>query len=455
MQINILHTNDIHSNISNLPKLGAYVNGTRIADSETLLVDSGDMITGDFQFKFNQGAAEIEIANYLRYDFVTLGNHDFDLGVDFLKDYMNNIEAQYILSNLLDENNSLGEFKQSYIKEVGGVKVGFLGFILPQITNILGDLNQFELIDINLYQKIIDKLKNEGADIIVALTHQGLDQDIVLAQSTTGIDLIFGGHSHTKLSEPICEGNTYIVQTGSYGNDFGHLTLNVENQKISNVEYSLINAEELEAEDDDLTCIINKYLTTAESYTSEVYGRSSTHLEGRREIITKQSTNLGSLICDSYIHYAKQLGFNPDFALINARGLRKCIEIGDITYRDLYNVMPFEKQLQIIDVKGRDLILALDNIIELQTTNLVVINKREQKRELYDRKFGASIDDEKIYQVATMDYIYDHRFFSNLKNGVLRGENLGLDTDIVAGYIKTLDIDFKYEANGMVSHEEE
>lgn len=459
MKLNILHTNDIHSNINNLAYGGSYIQHIRDTNEYTLLVDAGDMITGDFQFKYNQGQAELAISNYLKYDVVTVGNHDFDIdvGLPLLKKHMEGINATYVISNVRDNNGQLGTFQPTYIKEVNGVKIGFISFVLPSVIKYIDQtfdaLTGIELICDVDEQAVVDSIRNQ-VDVLIALNHQGVDRDIELANKTNGIDIIISAHSHTELVQPIIVNNTYIVQTGCFGKNIGHLELELVDKQISKIDYHLQTLDASLGLDNQLQAIIDKYLSIANDQSSEVYGSCKHVLIGEREKMIKNSTNLGTLVCDSYLDYAKELGYNPDFAFINARGLRQNIDAGDITAKHLYNVMPFEKKLLIAEVRGADLIAGLSNKIELQTAGLKIL-KDDERKMFFDNTIDKPIEDNKIYQVATMDYVYYHHEFGNLRNGKLIASDIGLDTDIVGKYIKKLGHGFEYQNNMMVEYCEE
>lgn len=457
MKLNIIHTNDIHSHIENLAYLSGYVNQVKAANPNTLLVDAGDMITGNFQFKFNRGEAERAYNNYMQYDVVTLGNHDFDLELDYLKEHMNKVDAPYVLSNLKDNGHQIGDYFDVLTKEVAGVKVGFISFILPYmklyLQELFGDNNQFEYIDSSEYQKIIDQIRPE-VDILVSVNHQGYDRDLELAQTTTGIDLIIGAHSHTVIAEPTKVNNTYIFQTGSFAKNVGNIELTIEDKKLVGLDYQLVAISEQLPHDSKLQEVLDRYIEVALLNSREVYGSCRHVLEGEREQMIKNSTNLGTLICDSYLAFAKERGYNPDFSMINARGLRQSILPGDITYQTLYNVMPFEKQLVILNISGKDLKASLNNKIELQTSNLKIV-KNDNKKAVYNQHEGHELIDDQIYQLATMNYVYEHNLFSPLQNGELLTANLGSDIEVVSSYIKKLGHGFSYDNNQMVEFREE
>ncbi len=455
MKFDILHTNDIHSNINNMSKAAHYIEQVRSQHENTLLVDGGDMITGEFQFEHLKGKVEREIVNYLKYDVVTLGNHDFDNGVEFLKEHMNQINSPYVVSNMVDNGDYIGDYYHIYTIEKGGVKFGFMSLILPYVQIILKQYDQLRFIEVEYYKNIVDRLKAKGADVIIALNHQGLDRDIELAEMDLGIDVIIGAHSHTEIDKTYKVNNTLIAQTGCFAKNIGHIKLQVTDKKVIDINSRLINLNQYEQVDRNLQALINDSTAEVEDLGNIVYGSTSTVLEGRRELTTKVSTNLGTLVCDSYIYQAQKLGFNPQFSIINSRGIRQSIEPGLITKRDLYNVLPFGKKLLVCEVLGSDLIEALSNqYIEMQTANINIRKHADSTRTFYEQDKQTPIDENKLYTLVTIDYIYEHEQFKMLQNGQLLNADIGLDIDVVASYIKSLGSELNYQSNFMVEIDE-
>lgn len=452
MQIDIIHTNDIHSHISNLSKASEYINNIRSKSDNCLLVDAGDMITGEFQFKYLLGEVEQEIANYLKYDVMTIGNHDFDMDLNFLKKHMNKITNDFVLTNLIDHSSKLGDYSQTIIKTVNGVKIGFISILMPYIEDNLKsrNLDFFSYLYPEDYAKIIDNLKAQGAEIIIALNHQGLERDIELAKMGLDIDLIIGAHSHDMLEDALIINDIPIVQTGSFGKRLGHVSFTYNEKKIHNFKYNLVDLEKNLPIDKDLQDIIDKHERKLKVYTNEVYGSTSEKLDGDREVIIKQSTNLSSLICDSYLKRAHFLGYSPDFAIVNSRGIRQSIAKGTITRRELYNVIPFEKKLLICNMSGSNLLAALNSKIEFQTSNLKIINTNG-KCSYFDARTNEKINLNRSYQIVTIDYLYYHELFSDLKQVELVTKDIGNDIEVVSDYIKSLGENFSYKSNQMVS----
>ncbi len=453
MKIDIIHTNDIHSHVDNFSKISHYIKKVRENGNSTFLFDAGDMITGEYQFKYLNGKIERAIANYLQYDLMCLGNHDFDLGLDFLKEHMSLNNTEYVLSNVIDQNALIGEYNKYQIIEKDGVKIGVISILLPYVETVLksSGINELEFVVPEIYHSYVEELKSQNCDLIIALNHHGIDRDISLAETDLPIDIIIGAHSHTTLTKPLSINGTLIVQTGSYGENLGHLSLEYIDGEIKDVDYNLVDLNSYSGIDEIVELMISKQIKSIEN-VNEVFGSCAHLLEGTRELMIKESTNLGTLICDSYLDYTNELGMNADFALVNARGLRQSIKPGLITRRHLYNVMPFGMQLLVCELSGLQLKEILDVKIEFQTANLMIVSNNGKKK-YYDQSRDCELDDEKIYRMVTIDYLYYHDLFPKFRETKLIEENIIGDIEVVGRYISKLGHDFSYEVKETIINE--
>lgn len=222
--ITILHTNDVHSRIEPFPNDGtkyakqggfarraAIVNKIRQENKNVLLLDAGDMWQGTPYFNFFGGEIEYKLMSKMGYDFATLGNHDFDAGLDGLKKQQ--VHAKFgILNANYDFSNTIlkSAFQPNAIVEKDGVKIGIYGIGID-LSGLVPDklwqgVKYYDPIDVAKQQEEI--LKNKDCDIIICLSHLGYkyDRDQVsdqdLANLTQNTNLIIGGHTHTFLNEP-------------------------------------------------------------------------------------------------------------------------------------------------------------------------------------------------------------------------------------------------------------
>ncbi len=261
--ITILHTNDTHSHIEPFqPTHNRYANqggvskrATVIAqirkeNSNTLLLDAGDIFQGTPYFNYYEGALEFRLMSMLQYDVATIGNHDFDNSIDGLYKQLPNAKFDFVSANYDFTNTILDSHVKPYrIIKKDGVKIGIFG--LGVGLDGLVDKKLYKetkyLDPIEITQDITKELKEtQRCDLIICLSHLGYYyknnpkkiSDLNLAEATTNIDLIIGGHTHTFLPKPTivknADGKNMLVnQVGAYGINLGRIDFYIDelNQK--------------------------------------------------------------------------------------------------------------------------------------------------------------------------------------------------------------------------------
>lgn len=266
----ILHTNDWHSHIESFPdtdkkypglggaaKRAALISKIRAKYKNVLLLDSGDIFQGTPYFNYYGGELEFKLMSEMGYDFATLGNHDFDAGIDGFAKQLPHASFKFLNANYDFSHTILdGKIKPYSIVKKGKFKIGVFGIGIE-----LEGLVPKELYGGVKYQDPILKanetaqfLKNQGCNLVVCLSHLGYEykgnkvSDKVLAKSSTNIDLILGGHTHTFLSSPQSVLNLngreiFINQTGWAGINLGRVdyeTNSLHGPSILGYEYSKI-----------------------------------------------------------------------------------------------------------------------------------------------------------------------------------------------------------------------
>lgn len=251
--VNIYHTNDTHSQI--LPYALSYDNnkfvggivrratmmeGKRIEDKDLLLFDSGDFVQGSVYFSIFKGKADIELMNACHYDAACLGNHEFDNGIDNIADMVSWANFPIVCANLDFTGTALEGKVKPYVTFVRkGVKIGVFGLIVT-LDGLVMKKNYEGIRYLNFVdtaEAMVNKLKNdEHCDLIVCLSHMGVNTDKYLAEKNQGIDIILGGHSHTYMTTPSFFTNSYgsqtlVTQMGSKGRSVGHLTIKMKEEK--------------------------------------------------------------------------------------------------------------------------------------------------------------------------------------------------------------------------------
>jgi len=219
----ILHTNDTHSRMDPFPMDGGPFQGlggaarratlikrVREANPNVLLLDSGDVFQGTPYFNFFDGEVEYRAMSEMGYDVTTLGNHDFDKGVEGIVSMMPHATFQFVSANYDVSASPLAPHVRPWtIREVGGVRVGIFGLGVAFDGLVLEQLHEgVRYTDpLAAAQRCVSELRAQGCSLIVCLSHLGYryrdaPSDTLLAQEVDGIDLILGGHSHTFLDQP-------------------------------------------------------------------------------------------------------------------------------------------------------------------------------------------------------------------------------------------------------------
>lgn len=270
--ITILHTNDVHSHVepfskdhSEFPNKGGFerratlVSEIRKQNPNTLLFDAGDIFQGTPYFNFYGGEIEFKLMSMLGYDAITIGNHDFDNGMDGLNNQLPNAKFDIISSNY-DFKNTILESKVSDYKiyNKSGIKIGVFGLGIELEGLVSKDLyKETKYLDpIDIANDTAKKLKEtENCDIVICLSHLGYKyekfpnkvSDLNLAKSTKNIDLIIGGHTHTFMNKPVVVknnvGNDVLInQVGCFGLYLGRIdfSFDSDNNKIFNSNLLMI-----------------------------------------------------------------------------------------------------------------------------------------------------------------------------------------------------------------------
>ncbi|MGC8733807.1 MAG: bifunctional metallophosphatase/5'-nucleotidase [bacterium] len=447
----ILHTNDFHGRIVSQEQkifekyeyevagaeyISSIINNIRNQEKNVLLLDAGDFSAGTIYSNLSYGQSVVDFYNYLNYDAVTIGNHEFDFGYDNFLNIVKNLKMPVLCANA----NPLFKYTKPYvILNKNNLKIAVIGLLTPETEQITMPkaLNNHEILDpIDTLNKYKSEILSNNPDLVIALTHLGVKEDEKLAKNVDYIDIIIGGHSHTTLYQPINiqnnNKNILIFQTGSYGKYIGYIKLNIDNKNSDNKKIDLINYKlyptinKVVTPDKKVNNILEKYISQANKYANQKLGFSNTTFDKKSKDI---SNDLGILLTNIMVLYTKS-----DIAFYNTGGIRDTINKGNIVYGQIFNVLPFENMLITVKMKGKDIIDLLNNM-ENKKTPL----KYNSSLEFKDNKWllnGQEILEDKEYKVATIDFLYygGDGYTEFKKYPVF--ENYGYIRDIVADYIK-------------------
>lgn len=392
-KLTVMHTNDTHAHLAEVARRTTLVKQIRGEGGNSLLLDAGDVFSGDLYFTKWQGSADLAFMNYLQYDAMTFGNHEFDKGTGVLAEFVKNAHFPLVSSNidfskdkniapLLKEPVSFGAGKDGsgvksgvypyVVLEVDGHRVGVFGMTTEDTkeTSSPGKDVVFRNAEIAA-EETVRAMKKEGINIIIGLSHLGYARDKGLAKNVEGIDLIVGGHTHTKLDTPdvvideVHQTPTLVVQANEWGKFLGRVDLVFDSQGNvltgpGQTGGGLITVDSKVEEDSIVKEMLAPYNAELEELKKQVVGVAAAVLDGERAQVRSKETNLGNLIADGMLAKAKALK-DADIALMNGGGIRASIDQGDITMGELRTVMPFGNTLYVLDVTGQQLKDGLEN----------------------------------------------------------------------------------------------
>ncbi|MCM1163444.1 MAG: bifunctional metallophosphatase/5'-nucleotidase [Muribaculaceae bacterium] len=426
----ILHTNDTHSSIEpdrkdrgGIARRKVLVDSVRQARENVMLIDAGDAVQGSLYYTLFGGEVERRLMNDLGYDIQILGNHEFDKGMESLAKEWKQVKATRLSTNYDLKGSTLdGLFVPSVVKEFNGHKVGFIGINLDPQGIIAGpNYEGVKYIDaVEAANAEAAKLKSEGVETVIAVTHIGYDNDndysdLKLAAASKDIDVIIGGHSHTTIDPQStaldalpwrvanAEGDTIsVLQTGYGGVNLGEIDINLANGKV---EARLIPVDSrLDGRvDPAFTAIIDGYKHSVDSVRGLVVGKTAYAFE-------RNSPEILNLMSDFVFEAGSEIAGKPvDLAIMNKGGIRNSLAAGDVTKGEIIDIAPFDNSIVILDILGSDLLENL-GIMAAQGGNGVSGNVKV----LYDPSTyainsatinGKPIDSKRHYRLATIDYL--------------------------------------------------
>ncbi|MGF1716957.1 bifunctional UDP-sugar hydrolase/5'-nucleotidase UshA [Photobacterium chitinilyticum] len=410
-KLTILHTNDHHGRFWQ-NKYGEYGMAARktlldqirtevaAQGGTTLLLSGGDINTGVPESDLQDAEPDFKGMNMLGYDAMALGNHEFDNPLEVLRKQEEWAEFPMLSANIYDKETGERLFQPYQIFEQQGIKIAVIG-LTTEDTAKIGNPEYIGGVDFRdpkaEAKKLIAELEEtEKPDVIIAATHMGHYEngnrgvnapgDVALARYVDegDLDMIVGGHSQ----EPVCmegpnmynknfkpgdecqpdqQNGTWIVQAHEWGKYVGRADFEFKNGELQMVSYDLIPVnlkkkvkladgskkrvfiEDEISQNDEVKTFLQPFQERGQEQLNVKIAQSNGKLEGDRNVVRFQQTNLGRLIAASHMQRAK-----ADFAVMNSGGVRDSIAAGDITYKDVLTVQPFGNIVTYTDMSGAE-----------------------------------------------------------------------------------------------------
>ena len=425
----ILTTNDLHSVITpdvdgrgGALRRKVLFDSVRVAEKNVLRIDAGDAVQGTVYFSEFGGEVEFSLFDMLGYDINIVGNHEFDNGMVPLAKYYKDLKSTSISTNYDFTGTPLeGMFEPYVIKEYAGKKIGFMGINLNPNGMIVGanhkGLEFAGVIEIaNTTAKMLKEEK--CVDFVVMISHIGYNSvtvktpgDVNVVAASEDIDLVIGGHSHTKI-DPTKENPMWLVankegrlipitQTGNQGKNVGLIDIDLETFEVG---YQLLPVDK--RYDDRVNYPeIEAFL---KPFTNRVDSLMNTEIAISAKEMERGMGALSNWVCDAALQIASDLsGLELDCSIMNKGGIRQPMPKGSVSEGLINAMFPFDNRIQILELTGDQLLRSLEVMVkrggDITSGNLIV---KYADRELVSAKLnGKDIEPKKKYNVATLDYI--------------------------------------------------
>lgn len=364
-EITIIHFNDVYNieGQKDEPKGGAarmasYIKSCK--DLNPVVLFSGDLLNPSLMSIFMKGDQMIPVMNNLNVQCAVLGNHDFDFGVDHLEEFIGNTNCTWLLSNVKDNltDEPLAEGQLQHVIQTKGIKIGLMGLVEHEWIDTLATLDPEDVTFEDYVEKgkeLSRTLKNQGVDLVIALTHMRWPNDRRLAESVEEIDLILGGHDHDYNVEMV--NGKYIVKSGTDFRNLSKITISFS-KSGKHIDIQRVDLESSIPEDPEMKKIVSHLNVEIDEKMEEPLGQTHVEMDGRFNSIRTQETNLGNFVTDIMLEISK-----ADVALLNSGTFRsdRIHQKGIFKLRDLLTILPLVDYLVVIEVTGAEIIQALEN----------------------------------------------------------------------------------------------
>ncbi len=378
IRLTIVHTNDLHGHVENFAAVAAAARQEEERNPRTLFLDAGDCISGTPVSTLFKGRPIFEIMNLMGYDAAALGNHEFDHGWPLIAEFRELAAFPLLCANAKDPEGALLGDLPYQVFDLQGVKVGVIGIITADVPT----LTQTSATKGCSFERAVDAAKRlvpevrPKCDILVLLTHCGVEVDAAIAGAVPGIDLIVGGHTHTELKEPLVGAvhGTRIVQARSYGTRVGVVEIewDPDARRVGYLRGRLIEIDrETMPNDADVQRVVDAWEARVSDQVDHVIGKTGGRLSKER---------LRGVLERIYVDLT-----GADFGYQNLAGIRSVIEPGEITIREVWETLPFDNELVKLRLRG------------------------DQLPAFMRKQLGAKLDPAKDYVVATNSYVADQQ----------------------------------------------
>lgn len=399
--LHVLHTNDLHSRIEPINAYDSTCDDETIAAGEcfggiarvaakvkelrdritaeggtVIVLDAGDQYQGSLFYTTYKGKDVAEFMTAIGYDAMAVGNHEFDDGPEGLAVLADRVEFPVLSGNLdLSQSNVLkGKVENTVTLDLGGEKIGIVSALAMDTPETASPgPNVIFQDDIESLKADVQELTDQGVNKIIALTHVGYLRDQDFAREVPGLDAVIGGHSHTLLGDmedtegpypTMVEGpdgaQVPVATAYAYSKYLGHLTLTFDDEgKLTKVEGQPILLDASVPEDEAIAARVKEMAAPIEELRQTVVAETAAPIDGDRTSCRVRECEMGNLVAEAMLDRVRDQGIT--IAIANGGGLRASIDQGPVTMGEVYTVLPFQNTLATFQLKGADVVAALEN----------------------------------------------------------------------------------------------
>lgn len=399
-ELDILHINDLHSRIEPINKFDSTCSAEEedknecfggvarlksaidtqrqaLSGKNVLLLNAGDNFQGSLFYTTYKGAAEAEFLNLMKFDAMTVGNHEFDDSEDGLAAFLDKVQFPVVTANVAaGASSKLGDrVKPFIVLDVGGQKIGIVGAVAND-TDEISSPGPNVLIgnDVADITAAVAEVKKQGVDKIIALTHVGYPRDLAAIAKIPDVDVVVGGHSHSLLSntDEKAEGpyptrvdnpggyKVPVVQAGAYTKYLGNLKIVFDdNGVVKEAKGDPILIDSSFKPDEAVVARVKELGGPIEEMKAKIVAETTGPIDGSRETCRAGECQMGNLVADALLDRTKSQGVTA--AITNGGGLRASIDGGPVSMGEVVTVLPFQNTVSTFQLKGADLAAALEN----------------------------------------------------------------------------------------------
>lgn len=462
VRITILHVNDVYQfapvdggTRGGLARLLTLKKQALAENPNTIFTLGGDTVSPSVETRTYKGAQMIDAWNAVGIDYAVFGNHEFDIKTSELLQRMKESKFTWLGANVIDTktNKIFADTPPFVVKEIGGIKIGIIGLLLPETKETSSMEASLEVKNYcETAKEIVPKMREAGVNFVLGLTHLSMAQDKELAKCAD-FNLILGGHEHTLLQSSA--NGTPIFKMTADAREMGKFNLNFDakSKRFESMDWEIIPVTDKIADAPEFASVFEKYKDLLQKLAEPV-GRTGEILDALSLSNRTKETNIGNFVADAYRNAAK-----ADVALVNGGSIRADLtyNVGTLTKRDVLSILPFNNPIVKIEISGK----TLREVLEHGVARSAVGEDGEPGRfpQISGMSFkydttkpagsrvteilvgGKPLDEKKNYTLATSDFLVSRGGdgYTMLKDGkvLITADAAQKDSDVFEAAIKS------------------